>query len=93
MADPIADEAIAASPLPTPKMLSRRQNVFFQLVRFAAIHGEDETELAIAAVLTGLATGPFRSQSPQWRELTATVVRAATHHMVDAGRPHAPSGC
>ena len=38
MADPIADEAIAASPLPTPKTLSRRQNVFFQLVRFAAIN-------------------------------------------------------
>ena len=61
--------------------------------RFASIHGGSELELAIAAVLTGLATGPFRSQSPQWRELTATVIGAATRHMANAGRPRAPSAC
>ncbi|MCV2394030.1 hypothetical protein OEB99_06910 [Actinotalea sp. M2MS4P-6] len=38
MSDPIADEAIASSPLPTPKTLARRRNVFFQLVRFAVIN-------------------------------------------------------
>ncbi len=38
MADPIADEAIASSPLPTPKTLARRRNVFFQFLRFAAIN-------------------------------------------------------
>ncbi len=38
MSDPIAAEAIASSPLPTEKTLSRRNNVFFQLFRFAAIN-------------------------------------------------------
>ncbi|MCB2174813.1 MAG: hypothetical protein KQH57_03335 [Actinomycetales bacterium] len=38
MADPIADEAIASSPLPTPKTLARRRNVVFQFYRFAAIN-------------------------------------------------------
>ena len=36
--DAEATNAIAASPMPTKKTLKRRQNVFFQLIRFAAIN-------------------------------------------------------
>ncbi|HMO10419.1 MAG TPA: hypothetical protein PKB06_02685 [Actinotalea sp.] len=38
MSDPIAADAIASAPLPTAKTLARRQNVFFQLIRFAALN-------------------------------------------------------
>ena len=31
-------ESIASAPLPTPATLKRRQNVFYQLIRFAAIN-------------------------------------------------------
>jgi len=31
-------ESIASAPLPTPSTLKMRQNVFYQLVRFAAIN-------------------------------------------------------
>lgn len=36
--DPLAAEAIASSPMPTPKTLRQRRNVALQLVRFAAIN-------------------------------------------------------
>ena len=38
MSDAMTDEAIASAPLPTPKTLSRRRNIAFQLLRFAAIN-------------------------------------------------------
>lgn len=37
-----------------------------------------ELRLRAAAVVLSLATGPYRSQEPQWREQTASMVRAAT---------------
>ena len=36
--DPLAGEAILASPLPTPTTLKHRRNVIYQLVRFIAIN-------------------------------------------------------
>ena len=38
MTDAVTDEAIASAPLPTPKTLSRRRNLAFQLLRFGAIN-------------------------------------------------------
>ena len=38
MSDAATDEAVASAPLPTPKTLSRRRNLPFQLLRFAAIN-------------------------------------------------------
>ncbi|MDO8108211.1 hypothetical protein Q6348_13505 [Isoptericola sp. b441] len=38
MPDQTAAEAIASSPLPTPRTLARRRNVAYQLIRFAAIN-------------------------------------------------------
>ena len=36
--DPHAAEMVAAAPMPTPKTLANRENVFFQVFRFAAIN-------------------------------------------------------
>jgi len=36
--DPAAAERLAAAPLPTPATLKQRRNIFYQLVRFAAIN-------------------------------------------------------
>jgi len=36
--DPAAAAALEQTPLPTAKTLKRRSNVFFQLIRFAAIN-------------------------------------------------------
>jgi len=36
--DPAAAEAIAAAPLPTPKTLKNRKNVFYQFFRFMAFN-------------------------------------------------------
>jgi len=36
--DAAAAARLAAAPLPTPATLKQRRNVFFQLVRFAAIN-------------------------------------------------------
>jgi len=36
--DAAAAKAVASSPLPTKKTLKRRQNLFAQLIRFAAIN-------------------------------------------------------
>ncbi len=58
--------------------------------RFAAIHGAPALDLTIAAVLVGLATGPFRAQAPTWRELTHTVLDAANRY---AATTHAAAVC
>jgi len=36
--DPAAQALVAAAPLPTRKLLKRRRNLFFQLIRLAAIN-------------------------------------------------------
>ena len=36
--DPAAAAQIAAAPMPTPKLLSQRKNLFYQAIRFAAIN-------------------------------------------------------
>ncbi|MCL2783254.1 MAG: hypothetical protein FWD80_04690 [Propionibacteriaceae bacterium] len=36
--DPAAAAEIAAAPLPTPATLKNRNNLFYQLIRFAAIN-------------------------------------------------------
>ncbi len=46
----------------------------------ATIHDPAALELTVAAVLVGLATGPFRAQTPSWRQLTTAVVEAAGRH-------------
>ncbi|MCU0310896.1 MAG: aminoglycoside phosphotransferase family protein [Acidimicrobiales bacterium] len=45
--------------------------------RFAAIHGTEALDVTVAAVLVGLATGPFRSRIRGWRELTDAVLAVA----------------
>ncbi|MCL2482916.1 MAG: hypothetical protein FWF43_05795 [Propionibacteriaceae bacterium] len=36
--DPAAQQSILASPLPTPSTLKHRRNLFYQLLRLAAIN-------------------------------------------------------
>lgn len=49
---------------------------------FGRRHGVEALDLTTAAVLLGLATGPFRSQSSDWRWRTRAVVDAAARVVV-----------
>lgn len=55
----------------------------------SAIHGTGPLDLTVAAVLVGLATGPFRVQAPRWRALTAAVLSVAQRYATGGSRPEA----
>jgi len=53
--------------------------------RFTPLHGARALDLTIAAVLVGLASGPFRIQTPDWPRLTADVLAVATSYATGTG--------
>ena len=58
-------------------------------VRHALCHGVDDADVDrhIAAVLVGLATGPFRIQQPEWATTTRQVLDLIEHHLALAESP------
>jgi hypothetical protein len=59
-------------------------------VRGGVAPGGVALDRAVAAVLVGLATGPFRSQAPNWPVLTRTVLDTAERYL--AGPSRSPAG-
>lgn len=57
-----------------------RQLITDLRAHFALRHNASALDLTIAAVLVGLASGPFRIQAPDWQRLTAVVLAAATSY-------------
>lgn len=83
--DPVDDPAVLIAHLIHRGLVSSDARVVgvvrpgIQTLRrqFGRRHGTEALDLTTAAVLLGLATGPFRSQAPDWRCRTRTVVDAA----------------
>jgi hypothetical protein len=67
----------------------RRIDAYAAAVRCAlsSSHDDREVDRHIAAVLVGLATGPFRIQQPAWAETTRRVLDLVEHHLAAAGTP------
>jgi aminoglycoside phosphotransferase (APT) family kinase protein len=67
----------------------RRIDAYAAAVRCAlsSIHDDREVDRHIAAVLVGLATGPFRVQQPGWAETTSRALDLVEHHLAAAGTP------
>jgi aminoglycoside phosphotransferase (APT) family kinase protein len=89
--DPLDDVGALVAHLRFRAMTSgdRRIEAYAAAVRCALSSGLDETEVDrhIAAVLVGLATGPFRIQQPAWAETTRRVLDLVEHHLEAAGTP------
>jgi Ser/Thr protein kinase RdoA (MazF antagonist) len=64
---------------------------YAERVRSALANGHDPADIdrRVAAVLVGLATGPFRIQQPDWATTTRRVLDLVEQHLADA---EAPSG-
>ena len=89
--DPLDDAAVLLGHLeyralagnaPTAQALRPRINALHR--HFETIHETPALHRTIAAVLVGLATGPFRAQAPTWRTLTSAVLDGALRHVAAA---------
>jgi aminoglycoside phosphotransferase len=67
----------------------RRIDTYAERVRSAlsSNHEPSEIDRHVAAVLVGLATGPFRIQQPDWLATTRRVLDLVDHHLAAAGTP------
>jgi aminoglycoside phosphotransferase (APT) family kinase protein len=63
-----------------------RIDAYAEAVRSAVTAGHDAAEIDrhVAAVLVGLATGPFRIQQPEWDVTTRRVLDLVDHHLAAA---------
>jgi aminoglycoside phosphotransferase (APT) family kinase protein len=66
-----------------------RIDAYATAVRTAVSRGHDDSDIDrhIAAVLVGLATGPFRIQQADWAMTTSRVLDLVEHHLAAAGTP------
>ena len=67
--------------------LGLRQHIRNLRGHFGAIHGHKALDLTTAAVLMGLATGPFRAQVTEWRRITDAVITEAVDRSVSPWGP------
>ena len=88
--DPLDDVGALVAHLRFRALTSGDQRIeaYAAAVRSAlsATHDDSDVDLHIAAVLVGLATGPFRIQQPDWAATTERVLDLIDHHVsaVDA---------
>jgi aminoglycoside phosphotransferase (APT) family kinase protein len=81
-----AAEVSLAGGEPGPADLPRALHAYADRLRagFAEVTDPDELDVVTAAVITGLATGPFRVQQPEW-PARVTVQLEAAEELLDRG--------
>jgi aminoglycoside phosphotransferase (APT) family kinase protein len=86
--DPLDDVATLVAHLTFRAMTSADQRIhdYAQSVRAAVGSGHDRSDVDrhVAAVLVGLATGPFRIQQPEWTSTTRQVLDLVDQHLAAA---------
>ncbi|HSP27635.1 MAG TPA: aminoglycoside phosphotransferase family protein [Ilumatobacteraceae bacterium] len=95
--DPLDDVGALVAHLRFRAMTSGDQRIeaYATAVRQAlsANHDDSDVDRHIAAVLVGLATGPFRIQQPDWAATTERVLELIEHHLTAAATAiGAPTG-
>lgn len=96
--DPLGDRAtVLAHLLERLVDPARRSTVVGDYVRelrrqFGAAVDAAELDNVVAAVLVGLATGPFRIRSPRWQQAAGRRLRLAERLLADPGAPTLPLG-